>query len=109
MTHVRAIAWLLVAAAQAADNQPAAPSSVSGRVLNGVTGEPIQKAELALRNQTNPSGTAFSATSDETGGFSFRVTEGGRYELVVHRDRFLRSSKAVVITPGQSGAGLCIR
>jgi hypothetical protein len=73
MKHAWAFAWLLVMAAQAADNPPSAPSNIAGRVLNGVTGEPLKKAELALRSQSNPSRAADSATTDETGTFSLRV------------------------------------
>lgn len=108
MMHVQAFAWLLVAAAHAAD-QPGELSTVTGRVLNGVTGEPVKKAELALRNQTNPSAPADSATTGETGAFSFRVTEGGRYQLVVQRNGFVQASKVLAITSGQNEAGLTIR
>jgi hypothetical protein len=109
MKHVPALAWLLVAAAHAADNQAPSAPNVTGRVLNGATGEPLKKSELALRKQDDSSGQAYHATTDEAGSFSFRVAEGGSYELVVRRDGFVQTSKVLAIAPGRSEAGINVR
>src|SRR5437016_4833052 len=108
MMRARAFAWLLVVVARAADNQPSAPSNITGRVLNGVTGEPLKKSELALRNQT-ASGTGYHATTDETGSFSFRTANGGKYELMVQRDGFVQTKISLAIVSGQNQAGISIR
>src|SRR5438874_1520346 len=102
MRHARAFAWLLVVVARAADNWP---SNITGWVLNGVTGEPLKTSELALRNQIS-SIPAYSATTDETGSFSFRTANGGKYELTVHRDGFVQTKIFLVIVAGENHAGI---
>src|ERR1017187_852260 len=74
-------------AAQAAA-KPDELCSLAGRVLDGVTGEPVKKASLTLSNAT-PVRTAaglpqqFSTSSDASGRFAMKDLDPGSYRLQV--------------------------
>jgi Carboxypeptidase regulatory-like domain len=70
----------------------AGPCSVEGLVLNAVTGEPLNGAELTLvgaHAEDDPS--PLSATSDENGKYRIRGVAPGRYLLVARKPGFTTS------------------
>ena len=80
-------------AAQAAA-KPDELCSLAGRVLDGVTGEPVKKASLTLSNAT-PVRTAaglpqqFSTSSDASGRFAMKDLDPGSYRLQVTRNGYV--------------------
>src|ERR1035441_2896647 len=68
--------------------------SLAGRVLDGVTGEPVKKASLTLSNAT-PVRTAaglpqqFSTSSDASGRFAMKDLDPGSYRLQVTRNGYV--------------------
>src|SRR5690348_4867294 len=96
----RALVLFAVAAASAADNEPAPRWSLTGIVVNAATGEPIKKAELALRLTSSDS--ANTATTNETGDFSLVGADAGTYELVVRKRGFVQTGKSLTLSTGQA-------
>jgi protocatechuate 3,4-dioxygenase beta subunit len=107
MRRYRAL-WLLLAfAAWAADHKPPTASAISGSVLNAVTGEPVPKAQVALRStSTNDS---YTAVTDDTGNFAVAVDAPGAFEFVVQKRGFVKNGQSLSLTAGQSAAGAVIR
>lgn len=64
---------------------------VEGRVVNGVTGEPLRKVSLTLRRMAASADTLI-ATSDQEGRFVFENVEPGSYQLTAERAGFLRQA-----------------
>src|SRR5687767_12406704 len=82
----RAVAFVvsLVAAAQT----PSGSSTISGRVLNSLTGAPLQKASVMLElDKPVPSNAV--ALTDGQGRFSFQNLPAGDYRLHAARDGFM--------------------
>ena len=69
-------------------------SAIEGRVLNGVSGEPLGKASLILRRaDMSPnlhSPTSYTASTDESGRFVMRNIEPGQYRLSASRSGFVQ-------------------
>ena len=91
---------LLAQPAQPVAQDPA-KARLEGQVLNSVTNQPVRKARLTLRAHT-----AYTATSDAMGKFTFANVEPGDYALTIQRDGF------AYIAPGarhriQLAAGDC--
>jgi hypothetical protein len=88
--------WALLASAQNAEPQEEF-STVSGRVVNAVTGEPIAKASLRLMRVVVRGGQLgylelgqnYAAVSSATGAFDLTQVEPGRYRLFVSRNGFV--------------------
>lgn len=70
--------------------------SIEGRVVNALTGEPLKKATLSLRNLEFPSPGKFrppySTVSGPDGRFAMKEIEPGSYSLSAERTGFLRAS-----------------
>jgi hypothetical protein len=85
----------------AQDSQPVPPdqepAGVEGVVLSDATGQPLRRAEVALRPAETGKG-GLVQTTDESGAFSFPKVAQGRYSITVVRDGYLRQ------TAGRSGA-----
>ena len=73
---------------------PPDKASISGKVLNSVTGEPVRKAEVALfdlnpqHDQRRPSPGGGAVITDAAGHFEFKPLPPGNYGLVASRDGF---------------------
>ena len=88
--------WALLASAQNAEPQQEF-STVSGRVVNDLTGEPIAKASLRLLRVAVrggqvgylESGQNYAAVTNAAGAFDLAHVEPGRYRLLVSRNGFV--------------------
>jgi protocatechuate 3,4-dioxygenase beta subunit len=63
-------------------------ATVSGRVVNAKTGEPLKKANIML--MAKGGGKMTSAESDQSGNFNFTDIEAGSYMLMCDRQGFAR-------------------
>ena len=86
--------WPLGAHAQAA--KPEESSTIDGRVLNAVTGEPVGKASLVLMRADSTQAfsqsdwmRSYGATSDSGGKFIIRNVDPGKYRLKATRNGFI--------------------
>jgi len=70
---------------------PEEPASIEGIVLSDATGQPLQRAQVALRPAEAGNG-GLVQTTKETGVFSFPKVAPGRYSITVLRDGYLRQS-----------------
>jgi hypothetical protein len=70
---------------------PEEPASIDGIVLSDATGQPLQRAQVALRPAEAGNG-GLVQTTNETGVFSFPKVAPGRYSITVLRDGYLRQS-----------------
>ena len=69
--------------------------SIEGRVLNALTGEPLKKVTLSLRNLDGLPGMPrplYSTVSGPDGRFAMKEIEPGSYLLSAERAGFLRAS-----------------
>ncbi len=80
---------------------------VSGRVVHGLTGEPVRKATVTLTVQR----TTMQGTTGADGAFVIGQVPGGEYRLTAVKTGFLRGNYpyAVKVDPGQSMTGLELR
>lgn len=87
---------------------PAEAGSLSGRVWDP-TGGVVPKATVAIVNVE--SGARQSATTDETGDFSFQGLPAGRYELEVSATSFQRFRRRNINVPaaGDTRVGVVLR
>jgi hypothetical protein len=70
---------------------PEEPASIEGVVLSDATGQPLRRAEVALRPAEAANGGLVQKT-DESGSFSFPQVAPGRYSITVLRDGYLRQT-----------------
>jgi hypothetical protein len=69
------------------DNTPVLkPGSAEGVVINSVTGQPLKKANVTLRN---PRGFAYAAVTDAAGHFLIENIEPGSYQPMAASDGFM--------------------
>ena len=69
------------------DNTPSLkPGSAEGVVINSVTGQPLKKANVTLRN---PKGFAYAAVTDAAGHFLIENIEPGSYQAMAASDGFI--------------------
>jgi hypothetical protein len=83
------------------------PGAVSGRVVNGLTGEPVRKAVVTLTMQR----TTVQGTTGSDGGFRILQVRPGEYRVSAARTGFLRGSyqAPVKVEAGQTMSGIEIR
>jgi hypothetical protein len=105
--------------AQEADKKPA---TVSGRVVNAKTGEPLRRANLTLRGSmpvqqgVASAPGAYAAVSAADGTFRIEAVEPGAYRLMAERQGFVqgmygararsRMGATITVAPGQELTGL---
>jgi len=77
--------YLLLAVPLLLAQEPPPKCSVSGTVVNSVTGDPLNKVDLVLLGSA-------STVSDAAGHFCFTDVEPGRYRLIGVRQGFLEST-----------------
>src|SRR5579862_299838 len=79
--------WRIHVFAQA--RNPTELCTLQGHVVDALTGEPLRKVRLILRDlgaNSTPSDTA----TDDSGGFAMKDIEPGRYRLSAERNGYLR-------------------
>ncbi len=69
---------------------PAQTTSIEGRVLNAVTGDPVRKAALNLYRNGTKTTEPIIAAPDANGSFVFRDLEPGDYRLEAEGPNYLR-------------------
>lgn len=83
---MRSSVFILFAALAPLFAQTAAPAgSASGTVTNSVSGEPVTRAHVTLRNYADSSQTVYAALSDGDGKFSITQLPPGNYNPVVDK------------------------
>lgn len=89
-----ALLLLGVLTAQAQADKPKEFSTIAGRVVNAVTGEPVRKAAVTLAYGSSAPGPDdwlrnYSAVSDANGVFTIAHIASGKYRLQAKRNGFL--------------------
>jgi hypothetical protein len=107
MRHIQALGLLLAITGWAADNQPQAVCSLSGSVVNAVTGEPLKKVELTLSNIASE--RLFAAATDDVGTFCVVAAEAGTYELVIQKRGFVQAGRTLAVAAGQKTTRMTVR
>lgn len=72
-------------------------ASITGTVVNDVTGEPLKKAQVSL---FGAAGRQPAATTDASGGFAFQKLPPGPYTLMAVREGF-DQTRAMLLGDGQ--------
>jgi len=75
-----------------AQDKPPEKCSLSGTVVNSVTGEPLSKVSLALVPLVGANRVAFVTATDAEGRFAMIELEPGRYHLNGKRNGYLETS-----------------
>jgi hypothetical protein len=94
---------------------PSAPEdlcTIQGQVLNAVTGEPLNKANLNLqRTDLTPDvmsmPVSYSTSTDASGKFAMKDIEAGKYRLNVNRNGYVSTSYGAR-SPGRPGTTLSL-
>ena len=91
---------------------PAAPCSVSGRVLNAANNEPVRRAGLTLRRTDNPAGgsemqASYITVTDDHGRFAMKDIEPGKYNFSATRAGFADTEYGAR-RPGRPGVTLSL-
>ena len=81
--------WLVLAL-QTRAQAPAKTSSIEGRVVNAVSGDPVRKAVLNLYRTGGKSTEPVVAAPDANGNFAYRDLEPGGYRLEAEGPGYLR-------------------
>ena len=69
--------------------KPEDKCSVEGTIVNALTGEPVRKAHLSLRQMGGTSPASYGAESDAAGKFLLEKVDPGRYTLYAVRNGFV--------------------
>lgn len=104
------VLWVTLTAGVAAQTPPAAttaePASLSGVVANSVTGAPVLRAHVSIRNNGAGFGQAYGAMTNGEGKFTMTKLPPGQYTVSVERAGFVMPSNAaasvtdVTLSPG---------
>lgn len=76
--------------AQTAEEKAKQQAKLQGQVLNQVTGEPVRKANLALKPEIG--GTSLKAITDAEGKFTIENIDPARYTLSAERQGFVNQN-----------------
>lgn len=100
------------------DVRPEDKCTVEGRVLNGKTGGPLNKAQVVLYGQ-GPEAAPAGAITDASGRFVVQNVDPGTYRISVSRNGFARTepnrslpgqpSSVITLSPGQKLKDLTFR
>ena len=76
--------------------KPEDKCSVEGKVLNGITGEPLKKTHVSLRrmDSTTMNAPPYGAITDAAGHFIIEKMDPGRYHMSAERAGFVRSDQS---------------
>lgn len=102
MKRLLSVLLILCAAAAGQTLEPAAdtekPGTVTGRIVNSVTKEPVRRAEVSLNPIVRGDALArrrpMSASTDDDGRYWLRNVEPGVYELDAQKNGFVRSPES---------------
>jgi protocatechuate 3,4-dioxygenase beta subunit len=75
--------------------------SVQGIVTRSGSTEPLSKATVELRPESNDNAILNSITTDEDGRFIFQPVSPGRYRLTVRRAGYSRPPMSITVVAGQ--------
>ena len=103
------LALLLAMAALPGQEKPPEKCSVSGRVSNAATGEPLRKAQVVLHplNAGRPNLLPYGAITDTSGAFSLSDVDPGQYALTAEHTGFVNGSYGAQ-QPGHGGTPLTL-
>ncbi|HTQ57296.1 MAG TPA: carboxypeptidase-like regulatory domain-containing protein [Bryobacteraceae bacterium] len=110
---MKAAAVLLITAlGLCAQQPPAEPGFIAGRVLNATNHEPVRRARLMLRRSDNPAGgsempATYTAATDDHGRFAMKGIEPGKYNFSVQHAGFADTWYGAR-RPGREGATLSL-
>lgn len=109
---------LLIPLALAAQDSTVSRASISGRVLNALTGEPVRRVSLTLRPDHTPGQDqkGYAAVSAEDGSFRIGQLPAGAYWLAAESPAYARATysatgrtrrgEMIRLEPGQTRNGL---
>jgi len=113
MREISVFAWLCLAAVAQQSTDPPPGASISGKVLDRKTSEPIRKAEVQL---TKPGSeiamqSVQQLSTDESGKFRFEGIAPGRYQLSVTHQAYSPEPKArtIEVVAGQDLTGVVFK
>lgn len=81
------------------------PASLTGKVLDKLTGAPVQGATVVLSSSGRRGGSTFSATTDAGGVFQMADVQAGRYRLTAEKNRYALTTYGEKIS-GDGGEAL---
>lgn len=104
---MRPVSLLFFCLSFAVSQEVPKPGSVSGRVVHGLTGEPVRKAVVTLTMQR----TTLQGTTGSDGAFRILQVQPGEYRVSAVRTGFLRGTyqAAVKVEAAQAMTGIEIR
>ncbi|OYW12960.1 MAG: hypothetical protein B7X34_01145 [Acidobacteriia bacterium 12-62-4] len=104
---MRPVSLLLFCLSFAVSQEAPKPGAISGRVVHGLTGEPVRKAVVTLTMQR----TTVQGTTGTDGVFRILQVQPGEYRVSAVRTGFLRGSyqAPVKVEAGQTMSGIEIR
>jgi hypothetical protein len=102
--------------------QPTRPEdlcSVEGQAVNALTGDPVKRAQITMKNLGGRANTTRGAVTDANGHFLIQDVEPGGYNLSAERNGFVRlqygaqgpdrPGSPVLLNPGQKIRDLLFR
>ena len=95
MRRLAQLLWVLLpimAAAQQPAREDKQFASLDGTVVQGVTKEPVRKAQVMLELSGEGHDAALVATTDEAGRFHFAAVQPGEYNLTAEKSGYLDGS-----------------
>ncbi len=104
---MRPVSLLLFCLSFAVSQEAPKPGAISGRVVHGLTGEPVRKAVVTLTMQR----TTVQGTTGTDGVFRILQVQPGEYRVSAVRTGFLRGTyqAPVKVEAGQTMSGIEIR
>jgi len=94
-------------------------SSIQGRVVSAVTGEPVKKADIVLARRESQQAQSYSTTTSSSGWFAMQDVESGSYSLTVTKRGYarlvygargpVRQGTALSLDPGQHLENITLR
>jgi protocatechuate 3,4-dioxygenase beta subunit len=91
--HSRPVALLLLLAfALSAQDKPPEGCTVSGTVVDSITGEALNKVEAALEPVARSNGPRLYTTTDDKGRFTLTEVPAGAYHLSAKRNGYLETA-----------------
>src|SRR5262249_42276381 len=89
MVRTAIFTLLGLASAALAQDKPPQKASISGTVVNSVTGEPLAKVDVATEVTGANTGAVGTTTTDAAGRFALTNLEPGQYRIKGKRNGYL--------------------